>query len=623
MLRVSRLLGLVVFAAVLFGSAQNVSAADIDSCSVLDTAGETYVLTQDITNSANTVCMNVTADNVTLDCNGYSIDGVYSSNTYGVYAHTNKNVTVTNCNITDWWYGVYMNKNFDSLVFKSNFTHNYYGVMIASSWKNNISDNLMDSVSECIYFTNSSYNSVSKNLIKNSDNGIALYSNSNENNLFLNIFEKSFGGYALYIYQSRYNLFRDSIINTTSDNIYHFASTDTDFLNVSLDKTKISVYAGAVYVKWYLDVRVLEEGGSPLGQANVTGMDKDNVTAFSELTNSSGYIERQNVTEFYQNFTGQFPRNSYSIKAEKTGYFTNQTLFNVTDNNILTIYLTGSVPSVEVKTYDMGLAEKSMFRPGRVVSIRALVTYTEGREYLENSTVLIKNNLGSVVVNKELMTNVSGITNGYVYEYNYTLPSDAEGLWLINVTAKDSFGGKGYDSLKIAVALLSLQVKLVLNSTSDRIYIPGTGERTFSALTTNEYSTPDHYYIASYSSDVLKSIVFSYMDPLSIFTEKGAGVYGIGTNQRFSNSVVFLVFSNGNWRNVDSRISSIEGGEFLSNPEPSFGFGLGKDYPFKIVLEYDKIDINRTLTIQKGLNRLVIGKVGVTGDKVNLEIKRG
>ncbi|MEE9323512.1 MAG: LamG domain-containing protein, partial [Candidatus Aenigmarchaeota archaeon] len=185
--------------------------------------------------------------------------------------------------------------------------------------------------------------------------------------------------------------------------------------------------------------------------------------------------------------------------------------------------------SVQVKTYTLGLVEKDIFKPNDIVRIRAWVACSLGREYLSNSTVLIKNNLGSTVVNKELMTNISEITKGYIYEYNYTIPSDAESLWSIKVTAADSFGRENYDSKKIAIIPLTFQVKVVLNSTSDKIYIPGTGERTFSGLTTTEYSTPDHYYIASYSNDVLKSVVSSYMIPLSIFTEKGSGIYGIGT----------------------------------------------------------------------------------------------
>lgn len=621
MLRVSKILVLIILTAVLLGSAQNVSAINIDNCSLLDTAGEIYNLTQDIDDSSNTTCVNVTADNVTLDCNGYKIDGVYSSSTYGVYAFGRDNVTVKNCNVTDWWYGVYLNLTSDSVISNDNFTGNNDGIEMINSWYNSISDSYMDNVNENIYLSNSSHNLIMGNSIKGSDIGTSFYSNSHTNTVLRNVFE-SFNNYAVYLYQSPGNLFRDSNITSTSNHVYHFTSADTTFLNVSLDGSKLVTDAGAVHVKWYLDVRVLDEDDSPLNQANVTGEDKDNVTVFSELTGASGYIERQNITEFHKNFTGLFSHNNYTINATFLSV-SNQTSVNVTGNEVVTVYLTGiPLPSVQIKTYTFGLVEKYVFNPGDVVRVRAWVTYTDGREYLSNSTVLIKNNLGSTVVNKELMTNVSEIANGYLYEYNYTLPGNAEGLWPINVTATDSFDGKGYDSLKIAIIQITLQIKLVLNSTPDRIYIPGTGERTFSGLTTTEYPTPDHYYIASYSNDVLKSLVFSYMNPISIFTEKYSSTYGIGTNQRFSNSIVFLVFSRGNWRNVDNRISSIEKYEFLSNPKPSFSFGLGELHSYKIVLNYPNVDINRSLHLGRGINRLTIEKKGFSGGKNLLEVRR-
>lgn len=622
MRRVGKFLVFVAFVAVFFGSSQNVSAINIDNCSVLDTQGETYILTQDIINSPNTTCMNVTADDVTLDCNNSRIDGVYSASTYGVYWKGNDNVTVRNCNITDWGDGINMNLSFYSTVFKNNLSGNSDGVEMTNSWNANVSNNFIDNVNNGIYLSNSSWNSIGYNNIRGNGQGISLHSVSNNSKIFRNVLEY-LSGEAIYSLQSYGNMFMDSVINSSNTNIFHQSSTDTTFLNVSLDSTKITLIAGTVYVKWYVDVRVVGDGGSPLNQANVTGKDKDNVMAFSELTNSSGYIERQNVTEFHHNFTGQFSHNSYSINTTKSGYFPNYTYLEVTGNKALNIYISEvGPPVVDLKTYDLGLAEKDMFKPGNTVRIRASVTYGYGKEYLSNATVLIKNNLGSTVVNNALMTNTTGITNGYIYEYNYTLPDNADGLWSINVTATTYPGTKGHDYKKIAVVMLTLQVKLILNSTSDTIYIPGTGERSFAGLTTNEYSTPDHYYIASYSNNVLKSTVFSYMSPISVFTEKGSSIYGIGTSQMFSNSIVFVVFSQGNWRNVNNRISSIESGEFLTSSKPSFGFGLGGKYPLKLILEYDNININKTLTLGRGYNKIVIEKTGVSQGQANIDIGR-
>ena len=56
----------------------NASAEDIciDNCTTLNVEGATYYLTADIINSTVHTCMRVTAENVTLDGQGYIIDGI-------------------------------------------------------------------------------------------------------------------------------------------------------------------------------------------------------------------------------------------------------------------------------------------------------------------------------------------------------------------------------------------------------------------------------------------------------------------------------------------------------------------------------------------------------------------
>ena len=600
----------------------NYMILQINNCTVLGSTGWTYNLTQDITNSANTTCINVTADNVTLNCEGRKIDGTSASDTYGVYMKERKNITVRNCTITDWWYGVFMNVTIRSNVSGNNLTNNNIGVETLNSLNNTMHDNFVKSTGTAIYLSNSSYNSIARNTIKNGDVGISLASVS-RNNTFTGNSLDSLNNYAVYIYQSYDNFFRDSNITSTSTNIYHFASTDTVFLNVSLDKSKITVDAGTIYLKWYLDARIVSEEGA-VNQANATIKDAYNTTVFSGAANASGYITRQNATEFHQNFSGKFYYNNHVIKASRFGYVQNQTSANVTANQLVILYLPGIAPPlVQVRTYTLGMTETDIIKPGRIVRIRANVNHTLGREYIMNSTLAIKDNTGSLVLNNAAMANISSITNGYTYEYNYTIVNGSEGLWVVNVTAADSFGRKGSSFKKIAVIPLTLQIKLVLNSTSDSIYIPGTGETSFSGLATAEYASPEHYYLASYSGDALKAVVFSHLNPIALLTEKNADSYAIGTSQRFSSSMVFLAFSKGNWRIVNNRMSQIEKGEFLSAPEPSFGFGLGNKYPLKVFLNYQDIDINSTLVIGRGYNRLVIEKTGSTGAEARINIKRG
>jgi hypothetical protein len=79
----------------------------ISNCSVLNQAGKKYILTTDILNSDTAgYCINVSAENVTLDCQGHTIDGIDNINLYGIFTNS-FNTTIKSCRITDWGMGIY------------------------------------------------------------------------------------------------------------------------------------------------------------------------------------------------------------------------------------------------------------------------------------------------------------------------------------------------------------------------------------------------------------------------------------------------------------------------------------------------------------------------------------
>lgn len=131
----------LVFSLIFLFSKQ-VEAIDISNCSVLDQAGETYYLTQDITNSSNTTCMNITASSITLDCQGYTIDGNDTSNTYGIYTNQD-NTTIKNCRVSDWDNGFYLtyssNSSLNNITSSSN---TYSGIWLDENCSNNNLTNL-------------------------------------------------------------------------------------------------------------------------------------------------------------------------------------------------------------------------------------------------------------------------------------------------------------------------------------------------------------------------------------------------------------------------------------------------------------------------------------------------
>ena len=78
----------------------------ISTCTNLNIPGETYYLTADIWDSNEKICMNITAENVTLDCQNHWIDknqtqsfskGIYSSSSY---------TTIKNCKIKNYYQAI-------------------------------------------------------------------------------------------------------------------------------------------------------------------------------------------------------------------------------------------------------------------------------------------------------------------------------------------------------------------------------------------------------------------------------------------------------------------------------------------------------------------------------------
>jgi hypothetical protein len=60
------------------------------------------------------------------------------------------------------------------------------------------------------------------------------------------------------------------------------------------------------------------------------------------------------------------------------------------------------------------------------------------------------------------------------------------------------------------------------------------------------------------------------------------------------------VFTKGDWKKINDRISLIESGEFLTKKLPSFGYGLGLYNKIKILIYNAAIDIIGNLKLGRG-----------------------
>jgi parallel beta-helix repeat protein len=193
----------------------------LSECFVLDEANTYYTLTASITDRGPT-CFNVTADNVTLDLNGFTVDGAKTHSWATAVNATNVlNFTLANGSITDWRYGVKLNmtnsSTFRNLSMRSTYAETTYAIYMTDSNLTTIRNNTIEwnatgasknSYGIYIYENSGIYvggNSVAESRIRvNSSSGSAAgvevsggdASNSNEfenNSFYVNSSSESYG----------------------------------------------------------------------------------------------------------------------------------------------------------------------------------------------------------------------------------------------------------------------------------------------------------------------------------------------------------------------------------------------------------------------------------------------
>jgi len=117
---------------------------DITSCRIISTSGN-YRLTSDILNSTATKCIDITADDVNLDCQGHTIDG-NGSGKYGIYISRasayDTNITIKNCTVRNWTSSNIYIYNSDNNTLKDikSFTSNYAGIQLRSTMQSNLTN---------------------------------------------------------------------------------------------------------------------------------------------------------------------------------------------------------------------------------------------------------------------------------------------------------------------------------------------------------------------------------------------------------------------------------------------------------------------------------------------------
>jgi parallel beta-helix repeat protein len=216
--------------------AQGTGLSVIESCSIISLPGN-YLLNKSILNSGNNTCIRITSSDVVFDGAGYTIDGIDSSNTFGVYVNNPysglSNVTVKNVTVTDWYEGIYYNNAPNGSVSNSIANSNLdWGIRISSSSGTNLTNNIANSNSNGIYLESSS-NGLNDGNTANS-NSYGFYLTSSNGNVFNNNTANSNSNYGFQLSSSSGNVFNNNTMNSNYYGIYVYSSNDNTLTNNTL-----------------------------------------------------------------------------------------------------------------------------------------------------------------------------------------------------------------------------------------------------------------------------------------------------------------------------------------------------------------------------------------------------
>jgi hypothetical protein len=160
----------------------------LTNCTNIGTPGETYYLTQDIIDSSASTCMLITADNVVLDCQGHTIDGMDTADTLGIYINGSiiqstpccvsetGNITIRNCTINDWDKGIFIKSSNSNILSNIFLESNSYGILIKDYVSdNNILNTVLKYNSYGIYTSQSSLQYITNTTFISNSQGLHFY----------------------------------------------------------------------------------------------------------------------------------------------------------------------------------------------------------------------------------------------------------------------------------------------------------------------------------------------------------------------------------------------------------------------------------------------------------------
>jgi|GEM_PF-6180876 len=374
---------------------QGFETQDISGCATISSSG-THLLTANISDAvgiSDGACVNITANDVVFDCQGFYVDGDDSgANEHGINATGRTNITIKNCIVTDWTRGIlYEDTNssviqnvsaisnpesairiidsFNVTLASSTASANIgFGLNIAGGGNNNISYNSISGntgVGVRVNTNNSlfAHNNVSSNtggsgkgfniefgavnnsIINNtasSNTQYGFFLDGSDNNTFTNNTANLNGDYGFYISAAAEN-------NTFVGNNASYNSGSGNF-GFFLDSSHGNNLTGNTAVNNSEGIRLISSNGNTLGFNSII----NNTNGIRLASSSANNLVRGN-TITNSTFDGVFVSSSNnnvvdlnSVTANSIGVDVSGNSNNITSNNLSS----NSFAGIEIDTSD-------------------------------------------------------------------------------------------------------------------------------------------------------------------------------------------------------------------------------------------------------------------------------
>ncbi|MBS3078510.1 right-handed parallel beta-helix repeat-containing protein, partial [Candidatus Pacearchaeota archaeon] len=318
---------------------------------------------------------------------------------------SSNNTLISNTGTSNSSVGIWLttNASYNSLTGNTGTSNSSVGIYLYSSSNNNTLTNNIGTSNSNIGIA--IYSSSNNTLISNtgtSNSSYAVYLSVSHNNTIINQNATGYsaGSYGFYIDSSNNTQIRDciNVSGVANDTLLTSSSKNTTFTNCSYNLSKESVSSNSqLFRKWYYRAYVNDSAGNVVNNANVSAYNITGISPFNLTTNSSGFTNRTEITEYVNNGTRTYSSN-YTINATN-GTLTANHSYNVSAslNNLNDVFTLSDTTYPSFSDYYDN--NGSVSGTGRGL-FNVTVANTNGSVWLEiNNTNVSAENLSANVYN--------------------------------------------------------------------------------------------------------------------------------------------------------------------------------------------------------------------------------